>query len=260
VAAGDAIHIGLNNLSEFWYGEPSTLLGAENDARAMLQIASEREFRTKPLIGPDATAEAVRSALDDAAAGLVSGDSLIITFSGHGRPIEDLNGDEPRGLDQTWCLYDRMFIDDEVYSALLKFHAGVRILVISDSCYSGSSIEVSADVPRVKKLTDSARDFSLRKQAAEYDRVRVSPRKRRRPTASVILLAACQDDQKALDGDPNGRFTEAVLGVWARGAFKGNLRKFLEEISSRMPPEQTPNWYPVGRPDAHFEAAAPFSL
>lgn len=260
MAAGDSVHVGLNKLSEFWYGDPSPLLGAENDAEEMLRIAASRGFRPQPLIGPEATADALRAVLQQSAARLVSGDSLIITFSGHGRPIQDLGNDEPRGLDQTWCLFDRMFIDDEVYSMLLKLQPGVRILVIADSCYSGSSIEASARVPRVKKLTDSARDSSLNRQASNYERVRV-PRDKRAPVkASAILLAACQDDQKALDGDPHGRFTQVVLDVWARGGFQGTLRNFFDEIASRMPSDQTPNWYPLGEHDDQFETAPPFFL
>jgi len=72
----------------------------------------------------------------------VPGDFIFITYAGHGSQIPDVNGDEPDGRDETWCLYDRMIVDDEIYAALSQFRAGVRIFFVSDSCHSGSVVRV----------------------------------------------------------------------------------------------------------------------
>jgi metacaspase-1 len=42
--------------------------------------------------------------------------------------------------DETWCLYDGELIDDELYNELGGFAAGVRVLVLSDGCHSGSVV------------------------------------------------------------------------------------------------------------------------
>ena len=39
----------------------------------------------------------------------------------------------------------------------------------------------------------------------------------------AILISGCQDNQTSMDGDRNGAFTEALLRVWADGAFTGRL-------------------------------------
>ena len=49
-----------------------------------------------------------------------------------------MSGDEADKQDETWCLYDGQLIDDELYFELSRFKAGVRILVLSDSCHSGT--------------------------------------------------------------------------------------------------------------------------
>jgi hypothetical protein len=68
----------------------------------------------------------------------------------------DVTGDEEDQLDETWCLYDGQLIDDELYLELSKFAEGVRILVLSDSCHSGTMIRAgpppSGDEPAGKRV------------------------------------------------------------------------------------------------------------
>src|SRR4030065_82189 len=54
-----------------------------------------------------------------------------------------MNGDaEDDGLDETWCLYDGEFLDDELFELWTKFQPGVRILAFSDSCHSGTVLKM----------------------------------------------------------------------------------------------------------------------
>ena len=52
--------------------------------------------------------------------------------------MRDVTGEEADKRDETWCLFDSQLIDDELYFELAKFASGVRILVLSDSCHSGT--------------------------------------------------------------------------------------------------------------------------
>ena len=76
------------------------------------------------------------AAIRSAAKSLRAGDLFFLTFSGHGGQVPDVTGDEADKQDETWCLYDGQLIDDELYFELSRFAAGVRILVLSDSCHS----------------------------------------------------------------------------------------------------------------------------
>jgi hypothetical protein len=78
--------------------------------------------------------------------------------------------------------------------------------------------------------------------------------------ASVLLISGCQDNQLSSDGDFNGLFTAQLLRVWKNGVFKGDYRKFHASIVRRMPPDQTPNYFRVGRTDLKFEAQTPFTI
>ncbi|WP_016744106.1 caspase family protein, partial [Rhizorhabdus wittichii] len=119
-----SIHIGLNNLDVSSYGEQTVLAGCINDADSMQSLAAGQGFQTRRMVDEEATADAVIEAISDAANTLRSGDMLFLTYSGHGSQVSDVDGDEADGLDETWCLYDRMLIDDELSQLWSRFEAG----------------------------------------------------------------------------------------------------------------------------------------
>ncbi len=146
---GLSIHIGLNKVDPTGYeGWDGTLSGCENDARAMKAIADGCGYETNCLLTADATCAAVTEAIGKAAQQLEAGDHLLLTYSGHGGQVPDENGDEEDGQDETWVLYDRMLIDDEIYAMWSQFAAGVRIFVLSDSCHSGTVVRAMLQTMR----------------------------------------------------------------------------------------------------------------
>ena len=104
----------------------------------METIARGQGFVTQSLLTRAATSTALLDRIEKAAKELVEDDFFLLTYSGHGGQINDATSDEPDGLDETWVLYDREIVDDELYAAWSLFRPGVRILVLSDSCHSGT--------------------------------------------------------------------------------------------------------------------------
>jgi metacaspase-1 len=141
MAQGFSLHIGLNGVDASKYnGWPGTLAGCVNDANAMQTICSSQGFTTQMLLNSDATADAILGAIGQAAFNLQSGDTFVISYSGHGGQVPDTTGSSPNGLDDTWVAYDRMVLGHELYNLWGQFAAGVRIEVYSDSCHSGTVI------------------------------------------------------------------------------------------------------------------------
>src|ERR1700704_4650095 len=134
-----SLHLGLNSVSAGHYGGWSGELAAcEFDANDMAAIAKARGMKPTVLLTKRAPRAAARAGIRGAAKTLKSGDLFLLSYSGHGGQIPDVSGEEADKQDETWCLYDGQLIDDELYAELSGFAAGVRILVLSDSCHSGT--------------------------------------------------------------------------------------------------------------------------
>src|SRR5262245_51116705 len=136
---GLSLHIGLNSVNPNQYGGWSgDLVACEFDANDMAALAKAQKIKPTVLLTRKATRANVLKAIRGAAKTLRAGDLFFLTYSGHGGQIPDVSGEEEDKKDETWCFYDGEFIDDELYNELGGFGEGVRILVLSDSCHSGT--------------------------------------------------------------------------------------------------------------------------
>ncbi|HSC70404.1 MAG TPA: caspase family protein, partial [Candidatus Methylomirabilis sp.] len=234
------------------------------------------KFSTSSLLTKRATRSQVLKAVRSAARALKAGDIFMLSYSGHGGQLPDKNSDEPDGMDETWCLYDGELVDDELYALYGRFAQGVRILVFSDSCHSGTVVKMAyyhgttgargTPVGGEVKFRAMPPDVALRtyrKNQAFYDKIlkaRIPKGSQGDPKATILLISGCQDNQLSQDGAFNGLFTSQLLRVWKNGLFKGNYRTFHRAIVRRMPPDQTPNCFVVGRPNPAFQAQRPFAV
>jgi hypothetical protein len=125
-----------NNRYQYW----PPLTNAEGDARAVANLLQKKYgFRnTKLLI--NATYEQILNAINDNAKVLGPNDNLLIYYAGHGQIDVGLD----RGKRGYWIPVDgererntRWILNVQITDLLLKMQAH-RVLVVSDSCYSGA--------------------------------------------------------------------------------------------------------------------------
>nr|WP_315233068.1 caspase family protein [uncultured Albidiferax sp.] len=280
-----SLHIGLNAVSSAAYsGWSGPLAACEFDANDMAALAKSKGMKPTVLLTKRGTRSRALAALRAAAKALRAGDLFFLTYSGHGGQVTDINGDEPDGKDETWCLYDGQLIDDELYLELSKFAAGVRILVLSDSCHSGSVTKALPSTPRERAMPVPVAMRVYREHQAFYDKLQKEVAKAvgaplvdpdtalaqvaasghlsavvAKIKASVILISGCQDNQTSMDGDHNGAFTEQVLKAWNLGKFVGNYGQFHAKVRAGLPSTQSPNLFTLGR-TGKFLAQTPFSV
>ena len=289
-----SLHIGLNEVDpghyEGWRGE---LTACEFDAKDMAALAASRGIKASVLLTRKATRAAALKGIRQAAKALKAGDLFLLTYSGHGGQVPDVNGDEPDKKDETWCLFDGELIDDEIYFDLSKFKAGVRVLILSDSCHSGTVARARVpEMPshgRSKMMPPPVASRTYAAHKAYYDALQAGVSKAAggkgvaepdevlarihatasgrltgiagRTKASVILISGCQDNQTSMDGDHNGAFTEQLLRVWDDGRFSqaGTYATFHAAIKAGLPSTQSPNLFTLG-PVAGFIAQRPFTV
>src|SRR6185369_8160426 len=233
-AKGVSLHAGLNGVSAAAYGGwDGPLAACEFDANDMAAIAKSKGMKSTVLLTKKATRANVLSGLRDAAKALKAGDFFLLTYSGHGGQVPDVSGDEPDKQDETWCLYDGQLIDDELYFELSRFAAGVRILVLSDSCHSGTVTRAgpppfATTHQRPKLMPPAVAMRTYREHQAFYDKLQLDLVKAAGKAAvdpdaalaqvaasgrltaivkkfnpAVVLISGCQDNQTSMDGDHN---------------------------------------------------------
>ena len=291
VTAGQAIslHVGLNLLNPAHYaGWDGALAGCENDAIAMERLARGQGFETQMLLTDAATRDAVTAAIAAAAEALQPGGMFLFTVAGHGGRIPDWNGDEEddgsgTAMDETLCLFDSQLVDDELYVLWSRFREGVRILMVGDTCHSGTQVRfnpLSTPVPDARAADPNMRPRCLppdietrtwrqnleeyRSRAAAYagidEKVLLNPLDMV-VKADVMGLGACQDHQYAMDGPEHGAFTAALLRVWDQGRFHSDYRELRDRVEREIgSPMQIPNLDTQLLRDPGFARQRPFTL
>jgi metacaspase-1 len=285
-----SLHLGLNAVSAAAYaGWDGPLAACEFDANDMAGIARAKGMKPTVLLTKKATRANLLAAMRRAARTLKAGDLFFLSYSGHGGQVPDVSGEEADKQDETWCLFDGQLIDDELYFELSKFAAGVRILVLSDSCHSGTVTRAPAPAPgtahaRPKQMPAAVAMRTYREHQAFYDKLQLEVARAagkvavdpdtalanvaasgrlgaivRKFNPAVVLISGCQDNQTSMDGDHNGAFTEQLLRVWGHGSFKGNYGSFHARIRAALPASQSPNLFALGKAGT-FLAQTPFTV
>lgn len=244
----------------------------------MAGLARHHGFVPDLLLRADATRANVLNRLARAAQEAAPGDIFMVTYAGHGGQIEDWSGDEPDNMDETWCLYDSQLIDDEIFTCLKSFAAGVRIVMISDSCHSGTVFRaqrpkrrVDADAPVLTRAMPSTiADQTYTRNQEHYRAIEaklfarewksISHELAFPVSAAVVHLSGCMDHQFSHDGPVHGHFTQTLLDVWDEGRFAGSYGDLHREILKLIQMDQSPQLTRFGGAHPDFDRQRAFTV
>ena len=249
MAQGLALLAGLKSVDPAAYGGwdgVSGGKGCELDVDTMVKIISGvGGYEFNILKSQQATASAILTDIESAAATLKSGDLFVFYFSGHGGQKPDTDGDKTGGMDDTLVAYDREIISDELANLWLEFAPNVRIVMLSDSCNSGTNykLEVMQTIQKAKPINFDGKVPGMQAQLIHY--------------------GACRDGQASAGYMQGSAFTLALCDVWKNGSFSGTYPQLYEAIKARLlsagePQEPQFNFY--GNVQPAFLNSRPFSL
>lgn len=242
-----ALCIGIND----YPGTQNDLSGCVNDANDWAAALTARGFSVSKLLNAQASKAAMVGAMSNLISTAASGDTVVLTYSGHGTWVPDNNGDEPDGRDEGLCPWDigsgNVLLDDELAPILTTHAKGVRVILITDSCHSGSvnrgdDSELDAGLPRARFLPpevwmDKA-ELPRARKAANLPAISGLLR-----TGGNVLIAGCQDSQYSWDTSfnnrPNGAFTFYALKALAALPATASYATWFNAI--------TPQYLPTNR-------------
>lgn len=229
-----ALHIGIDQVGPQYPAGVAKLNGCVKDAETYFAITGQQKFGKRSLLrNQQATVLEVRRWILGAAQRLVGGDVFLVTYAGHGGSLPDKNGDEPDGRDETWCLYDRQFRDDELYALWAQFDAGVKIVVISDSCHSGT---VAREAVETENL---AREIQDPESAASRAFAPVGAGDGARGVGSrsvgdLVALIGGQARSRGVEADQSVPQPRAITEEVAQQDYDSRPREYQTEPSSRV--------------------------
>lgn len=271
MAKGYALIIGMEQVNPKHYaGWNGALDQPKRDAMVMEQIARQAGFETKLLLSEKATREVVTSNLKEIAVRAQPGDLLFLYYSGHGGQVPNLDGDEEDGMDETWCLYNGQLIDDELYVLWREFRKDMRVIVISDSCHSGTITKALPDANNLiaKSLPHEYVIKTFEKNKDFYQQIAEEVKRKgyKDIEASVCLMASSQDNQSsyAIADAELSLFTNAFCELWNAGERHKTYADMLDAIVAKVKLEvgrmQTPNFYVIGKENTEFSKQSLFII
>jgi len=265
LAAQHALVVGINQYQHADGKKLKNLAGAVNDAKLLRDALRRTQVQLpekRVLLDSKATRTAFIHAWEDLLKQATPGDTLIITFAGHGGQITDTPPlDEADHFDETLMFHDfkpphqGIIKDEELYGLFKKANA-YQIVFIADSCHSNGMLR---SLTRPSGRSRAGGRWSISVDApppslpTQSDEVK--------PLEHVTLITAVHSDSLEVNETTfNGKAHGALSWFFAKaleGKADGNqnqhlerneLARFLDEkISDKMNNLQKPKLLP--RPD-----------
>jgi hypothetical protein len=187
-----AVCIGINN----YPGIFNDLKGCVNDANDWTALLQGFGFSVNTILDSKATIATVKAALQGLVDSTDAGDVAVFTYSGHGTQVTDRSGDESDPYDEAICLHDGNVIDDELRVILDGIHPQATLVIVSDSCFSGSVTRLAAEkaIPRFIPPAVSTEGRTAKRSflIPETD-------------MPELLISGCSDSEYSYDAEFNGR-------------------------------------------------------
>ena len=130
------------------YAHVQSLAGAANDARDLAETLRGRGVEVTLRLDGEATRAQVMQDWAAIAQSVRPGDSIVFTYAGHGVQMpEELPGDEADGMDEVFILQGfelhgpglaERIRDNDIAAMLQQVPAEVPVLLVADSCHSGT--------------------------------------------------------------------------------------------------------------------------
>jgi hypothetical protein len=252
------------------YDRVSDLQGAVNDAHDIADALRNLDADVTLLLNGAATRDTVLRSWQDLIDRAEGGDTLIVTYAGHGsNEPEHTAGNEEDGLDENFLLagfspYGKAAgerIRDDEIADLIAQRPDINVIFVADACHSGT-------VTRNLNPTLGYRYVSPTR--IENDPLPPPPPRPNGDTAEndvALFLAAVNEAQKVpeflIDGEARGAlsyaFAQALRGdadtngdnVLTKGEIEEYIRRTVREVSDGS---QLPQALPAGAIDEQLLA------
>jgi len=201
-------------------GWPGKCPGCDIDAWIMQCLITSYDNPCSAIYNEQATLPGIIAAADQALNRLATDGLLFLSISGHGSHTRDLNSDEISGQDQQLCLWNTRLTDDDVWLLLNRIRTkrpDVRILMISDTCHSGSNYRGERPLALAPGLSKRASTGSAE--------------------PNLLHFGGCSDSSYSYGSSQGGVFTTALIDAFDLSL---TYAQWFAAAAALMPANQPP--------------------
>lgn len=221
-----------------------SLSGCVNDIQSLHGILTELYGlqQHEMLLNEQATRQAVIAAFRRAAARVEAGDTFVFAYSGHGSretAPQEFRQYFPDGMNETLVCYDSRLpggydLADKELAVLLHeiSSKGVHVVLIADSCHSGSISRGDNDELLFSRFQSNAQYQRPLESYLDgyYSQLQAQGKPLTMPPAQHIVLAACHSSEKAWEGANQRGIFSTALHQALRKKSKISYKELFEQM------------------------------
>lgn len=222
------------------------------DVNLLCPILNKQGFSTTTLLDEQATFDGIVSHLETFTGKTKKGDIVYLHFSTHGQPVEDVNGDEEDGWDESivpidaYKLYkkgvyegQKHLTDDLLNKYIKKLRDKIGstgfLFVVIDACHAGTSSRANDETVRGTHVgfTYNNKVFKPSTSKKSHYRIEASAKQ-----SNVMFIEACRPDQVnteiKVDGKRYGPLSYNIAQTLSDFTLTTNSCDFIEKVKRSL--------------------------
>lgn len=247
-----AFMVGISHYDTALTGYQWNNINGVEDIKLLEPVLKKQGFYLTTLMDEQATYQNITTQLSTFINKTKKGDIVYLHFSTHGQPVEDLDGDEEDGWDESiipidaYKLYKRgtyegknHLLDDQInkYAKKLREKIGPSgfLYVVIDACHAGTSSRANDETVRGTKVgfTYNNKVFKPSTSKQSNYKVEVSAK-----MANVLFIEACRPNQVNMEikvGDKRyGPLSYNIAQALSAKPLSLNAEEFLNDIKTSI--------------------------
>lgn len=247
-----AFLVGISHYDRALTGYQWNNINGVEDIHLLCPILKKQGFATTTLLDEQATFDNIVSKIILFSDKTKKGDIIYLHFSAHGQPIEDVDGDEEDGWDESivpidaYKIYKRGVYEGEKHltdDLLNKYIKKLRekigptgfLYVVIDACHAGTSSRANDETVRGTRVgfTYNNKVFKPSTNKKSHYRIEASAN-----LSNVLFLEACRPDQVnteiSVDGKRFGPLSYNIAQTLSDFTLTTNADNFIESVKRSL--------------------------
>ena len=247
-----AFMVGISHYDTALTGYQWNNINGVADINLLNPILKKQGFSITTLLDEQATFDKIISQITQFTNNTKKGDIVYLHFSTHGQPVEDLNGDEDDGWDESIVPIDAYKIykkgiyegnkhltDDLLNKYVKKMREKIGktgfLYVVIDACHAGTSSRANDETIRGTHVgfTYNNKMFKPSTNKKSHYRIDASAKQ-----SDVMFIEACRPDQVnteiKIDGKRYGPLSYNIAQALSNLTLSTNADEFLKHIRNSM--------------------------